>query len=128
MNILGVLYISSLFNKRAPEDETLITIFLGGSRQPNIIDLDHNQLLKIIYNDLKIIYGLEKKPIYVSKKIWKNSIPQYNIGYQKYLDLIKLFEKNNSGFYFTGNFKNGIALQSNMLNALDVVNNLKIKN
>ena len=31
MNILGVLYLSSMFNDSAPKDETLITVFVGGS-------------------------------------------------------------------------------------------------
>ena len=127
MNILGVLYISSLFKNRAPKDEDLITVFIGGSRQPDLINLDNDMLISLVSQDLKQIYGLKDKPIYTSKKVWNNSIPQYNIGFEKYINSIKKFEKNNKGFYFTGNFINGISLQNNMLNALEVVNNVNKK-
>ena len=129
MNILGVLYISSIFQNRAPKDSVLLTIFIGGSRQPELVNLNDEKILKLIKNDFTKIFNIDIKPLFIDKKIWKKSIPQYNLGYDNFINCIKDFELKNSGFHFTGNFLNGISLQDNMINALATSNKIieKIK-
>ena len=124
LNILGVLYLSSMFNNRAPYDETLITVFVGGARQPELAVMDETKLLDYIYKDLKRIYEISEKPLFISSKRWKKSIPQYEINYQKFLDAISTLETNCPGLIFNGNFKNGISLENNILNSLNVAKQL----
>jgi len=124
LNILGVLYLSSMFNNRAPEDETLITVFVGGARQPELALMNETKLLDYVYKDLNRIYKINEKPLFVSSKRWKKSIPQYEINYQKFLDAISYLETNCPGLIFNGNFKNGISLENNILNSLNVAKQL----
>ena len=124
MNILGVLYISSIFKNRTPEDSVLLTVFIGGSRQPELVNLNDEKILHIIKNDLTKIFNIDVKPLFMDKKTWKKSIPQYNLGYDNFINCIKDFELKNSGFHFTGNFLNGISLQDNMINALSISNEI----
>ena len=79
MNILGVLYLSSMFNDSAPKDETLITVFVGGSRQPSLAKLDDKKIEKIIIDDLKVIYGFKVEPEFIETRFWPHSIPQYDL-------------------------------------------------
>ena len=124
MNILGVLYISSIFQNRAPKDSVLLTIFIGGSRQPELVNLNDEKILKLIKNDFTKIFNIDVRPLFIDKKIWEKSIPQYNLGYDNFINCIKDFELKNSGFHFTGNFLNGISLQDNMINALTISNKI----
>ena len=124
MNILGVLYLSSMFNDSAPKDETLITVFVGGSRQPSLARLDDKKIEKIILDDLKVIYGFKIKPEFITTRFWPHSIPQYDLDYSKKIDLIKSVETDCPGLLFNGNFINGISLENNILNSLEIAKNI----
>ena len=124
MNILGVLHLSSMFSNRSPKDQSLITVYIGGARQPELTKVDEKKLLENVYKDLYKIYNIVDKPVFVSTKSWSKSIPQYEINYQKYLDAISSLETDCPGLIFNGNFKNGISLENNILNSLKTVKNL----
>jgi len=124
MNILGVLHLSSMFSNRSPKDQSLITVYIGGARQPELTKMDEKMLLENVYKDLYKIYNIVDKPVFVSTKYWSKSIPQYEINYQKYLDAISSLETDCPGLIFNGNFKNGISLENNILNSLKTVKNL----
>ena len=124
MNILGILYLSSMFNDSAPNDETLITVFVGGSRQPSLARLDDKKIEKIILDDLKVIYGFKIKPEFITTRFWPHSIPQYDLDYSKKIDLMKSVETNCPGLLFNGNFINGISLENNILNSLEIAKNI----
>ena len=124
MNILGVLYLSSMFNDSAPKDETLITVFVGGSRQPSLAKLDDKKIEKIILDDLKVIYGFNLEPEFITIRFWPHSIPQYDLDYSKKIDLIKSIETDCPGLLFNGNFINGISLENNILNSLEIAKNI----
>ena len=124
MNILGVLYLSSMFNDSAPKDETLITVFVGGARQPSLAKLDDKKIEKIILDDLKVIYGFNVKPEFIKTRFWPHSIPQYDLNYSKKIDLIKSIETDCPGLLFNGNFINGISLENNILNSLEIAKNI----
>ena len=123
-NILGVLYLSSIFNDRAPKSETLITVFIGGSRQPKLADLNDDEILNIVKSDLEKIYSINSNPKFISIKRWKHSIPQYSLDYDDYLKSFDNVEEKLSGIYFTGNFKDGISIENNILNAMNLVNEI----
>ena len=124
MNILGVLHLSSMFSNRSPKDQSLITVYIGGARQPELTKMDEKKLLKNVYRDLNKIYNIVDKPVFVSIKSWSKSIPQYEINYQKYLDAISSLETDCPGLIFNGNFKDGISLENNILSSLHTVKNL----
>ena len=84
----------------------------------------NEKILKLIKDDFTKIFNIDIKPLFIDKKIWKKSIPQYNLGYDNFIDCMKDFESKNSGFHFTGNFLNGISLQDNMINALKTSNKI----
>ena len=123
-NILGVLYLSSMFDNRAPKDETLFTVFIGGSRQPSLASLSKKEIIKLVKTDLKSIYGIINQPVYVEHKFWPQSIPQYSLDYQNHLNSLKKIEKNLNGLIFTGNYIGGISLENNILNAMKSANKL----
>ena len=97
---------------------------MGGSRQPSLAKLDDKKIEKIILDDLKVIYGFNVKPEFIKTRFWPHSIPQYDLNYSKKIDLIKSIETDCPGLLFNGNFINGISLENNILNSLEIAKNI----
>ncbi|MBC8312539.1 MAG: protoporphyrinogen oxidase [Candidatus Marinimicrobia bacterium] len=121
MNILGVLFSSSLFKNRAPEGHSLLTIFMGGSRQPELTSLSESERVELAKADLKKLLGIKAQPGMVHETVWQKSIPQYHVGYGHYKSIINMVEAKLTGFHFAGNYVNGISIQDTILSSMELV-------
>jgi oxygen-dependent protoporphyrinogen oxidase len=109
-HILGTLFSSSLFPGRAPNGEVLLTTYIGGARQPEFARLAEKELVALVMSDLQKLLGVHGDPIFIHRAFFEKAIPQYNIGYGRYKELMAEIEQKNPGLYFAGNFRNGISL------------------
>ena len=101
MNILGVLFSSTLFDNRAPEGHSLLTIFIGGARQPELASLTESQRLELVKADLQILFDINAEPVLVHQTVWEKSIPQYHVGYGHYKSIINdIYGNNFENIYF----------------------------
>jgi oxygen-dependent protoporphyrinogen oxidase len=124
MNILGVLFSSTLFANRAPDGHSLLTIFMGGSRQPKLSALTESQRLDLIRADLQVLLDIHAEPVLVHQTEWEKSIPQYHVGYGHYKSIMNMVEAKLPYFHFAGNYVNGISIQDTILNSMDLVNEI----
>ena len=108
--ILGTIWSSSLFPNRAPDDSIALTTFAGGSRQPEICNLDDAQLQKTVLEELQSIMRIEGEPYFVQINRWQKAIPQYELGYYKIEQEMDKFEKNFRGTFLCANFRGGISV------------------
>lgn len=108
--ILGVLFPSSFFKGRATEGEVLLTVFIGGERNPEIATRDTDALMKRVQPELESLLGVTGQPKFVHHKHWAKAIPQYKVGYGETLDAIRAIEQRNPGLQFAGNYRSGISL------------------
>ncbi len=115
--ILGSIWSSTIFPKRAPEGYALFTTFVGGARQPENANLDDSLLRQIVFNDLNDLVGLLEDPVFVKIKRWPKAIPQYGMGYQWYQKMFTELEDQIPGLYFSGNFRQGIGIGDSVLSA-----------
>lgn len=111
LQILGTLFSSTLFPNRAPRSCVGLTTFVGGSRQPELARWDPDSLKECVLNHLDPLLGVAGKPIYSRHIFWPQAIPQYNVGYGKFIQLFDDIEQENPGLYFAGHFRNGVALE-----------------
>ena len=118
LQILGVLFSSSLFPGRAPKDYTALTVFIGGMRQPEFALEAEEKRLEIAVNDLEMLLGITGSPAFVFHKQWTKAIPQYNMGYGEIKSKFQRLEKDNPGLYFTGNYREGISVADTILHAM----------
>jgi oxygen-dependent protoporphyrinogen oxidase len=109
-SVLGILFNSTLFEGRAPDGHVALTVMCGGSLQADIARLPHDQLLATVQRDLAELIGAQGEPVFVRRSFWPRAIPQYNIGYDRYLDAISACERTWAGLFIGGNVKGGIAL------------------
>ncbi len=123
-NILGVLVPSTIFKKRAPLDHHLLTVFVGGGRQPELADLDSDKLLSLIKSELKELIGLHGETIFKEHIFWPKSIPQYEPGYDEILEVFNTIEKRNPGLHLAGNFRNGVSVPDCIKSGLKLADEL----
>ncbi|MEP7037275.1 MAG: protoporphyrinogen oxidase, partial [Acidobacteriota bacterium] len=81
--ILGTIWNSAVFENRAPDGYHLLTTFVGGARNAELFEQSDEELLEIVYRELKDILGLREKPDFTHIKRWRKAIPQYLLGYEK---------------------------------------------
>lgn len=116
--ILGTLWNSSFLPNRAPEDSFALTVYLGGARQPEIARLPRERKLQIAEDELAELLGIRGKPVFVEMFEHEASIPQYNLGYEKFDAAVAAAEKAFPGLKFAGNSRGGIAVGAALLNAV----------
>ncbi len=107
---LGVLFSSTLFPGRAPGDHHLLTCFIGGARDPEIASKSKDKLQAVVLDELNQLLGIEGDPVFTHHRFWQKAIPQYEVGYDHYLSLIKEIEKQHPGLYLDGNYRGGVSV------------------
>jgi protoporphyrinogen/coproporphyrinogen III oxidase len=81
LSTLGVVWESSLFPGRAPDGHALLRVMLGGSRQPDIVDLPDARLLALARRELDRVMGLKAEPRMTRVFRWPAAIAQYTVGH-----------------------------------------------
>lgn len=119
--ILGSIWSSTIFPERAPEEFVAFTTFVGGTRQPENVQLDDDQLKALVLRDLDDLVGLKEDPEFIRIKRWKRAIPQYIMGYPEIQHMFNRLEETHPGLYFAGNFRRGIGLGDSVLSAHETV-------
>ena len=102
--------ISSIFKNRAPENHTLITVFIGGSRNPGMASLSESDMISKLYPKIQSCLQIKGDPVFSYTRHWESSIPQYSMNHDGIIDQIQNFENRNPNFFLSGNYRNGISL------------------
>jgi protoporphyrinogen/coproporphyrinogen III oxidase len=122
--ILGALFSSTLFEGRAPSGSHLMTVFIGGGRQPELAGLKSEKLLQIVLDELRELIGLSGEPQFKDHIYWPRSIPGYHVGYDRVLQAMESIEKKNQGLILAGNFRNGISVPDCIKNGLKLAESI----
>lgn len=109
-DVLGTLFMSTLFPNRAPAGRALLSTFVGGARSPELLEHSDEELVEIVAHDLRELIGLRADPEMVDVYRWERAIPQYEVGYGRILDRFDQLERRFDGLHFTGNYRDGIAV------------------
>ena len=115
--ILGTIWSSALFPGRAPSGHIALTTFVGGSRQPALLERDDPALVRLVRDELTSIMGVHGEPVVSRIARWSRAIPQYTMGYQKVLDELEQCEHRLPGLFFCSNFRGGIAVGDCVMSA-----------
>lgn len=107
---LGAIWSSTIFPNRAEQDKASFTLFIGGARSPHLFESDTNKLIDKVINEFKQVTSISGVPVIMRHKLWNKAIPQYNIGYIEHERYFEQFEKENKGFFLSGNYQGGISV------------------
>lgn len=109
-NVLGVLFSSSMFPNRAPQDHVLLTVFAGGARDMRILHQSTGEIARMALEDVRSLLGISGSPVFEDVVKIERSIPQYNVGYGAVKRRIAMLEAQSPGLFFSGSFNNGISV------------------
>ena len=125
LNILGALFSSSLFPHRAPQGEVTITCYIGGGRQP-LLPLGAPEVLTALaVRDLETILGVRGQPTFQHVAVYRQAIPQYNLGYGKYRAVMDRMEANAPGLFVAGHARDGVSLGDSIISAHKVAGRIE---
>lgn len=124
-NVLGVLFMSSLFKNRAPEGGALLTIFIGGVRNDGLCDLSDDEILHLLETEITDLMKIPHyNPSLIRLKRYAHAIPQYGIETEARYAAIATVEKDNTGLIIAGNLRDGIGMADRIKQATLIANNL----
>ena len=109
--ILGTIFSSSLFPNRAPAGHLTLTSYVGGERYPELASLPPEKLFALTCEDLRVLLGVKGKPTFQHSVFYPRAIPQYNVGYGRYRELMADIERKAPGLFFAGHYRDGISLE-----------------
>jgi len=119
--ILGTIFSSSLFPNRAPTGHLTLTSYVGGERYPELASLPQDKLVELVCEDLRVLLGVRDKPVFAHSVFYPRAIPQYNIGYGHFKQLMNDVEAKAPGFFFAGHYRDGISLSDSIVSGCKVV-------
>jgi protoporphyrinogen/coproporphyrinogen III oxidase len=108
--VLGAVFSSSLFPERAPEGHVMLTVFIGGTRDPDLIQADLQTMTARVLDDLRPLLGTRGDPTFRAVQIWPKAIPQYVLGYGRFKEIAEDVERRNPGLVLAGTYRDGISL------------------
>ena len=110
-DVLGVLFLSSFLKNRAPKNGALLSVFLGGMRKPEMLELSDAQIMNLVEKEMKLMMGLKNfSPDLVKINRYQHAIPQYSFESEQKLLAIKELEKQHPGLFLAGNIRDGIGM------------------
>lgn len=112
-DILGILYMSSLFKDRSPEGGALLAVFVGGLRHPEFHDMPDDALKEMVGKDVqKILRIPDFKPDLFEISRHEEAIPQYDLKTPGRKAAYSAIEKAYPGILMGGNGIDGIGMSA----------------
>ena len=118
--ILGTIFSSALFPNRAPAGHLTLTSYVGGARYPELAIQPQEQLIETVLADLRALLGVKGKPVFTQTAVYPRAIPQYNVGYGKYRELLKELEATAPGLFFAGHYRDGVSLGDSIVSGVNI--------
>lgn len=110
-NILGVLFTSSFFEGRAPKGGALLSVFMGGTKRPDIAAMDDDQILTLLNKDLpRMMSDRSLSPDLTRICRYRYAIPQYTETTGHRYETIAQIQQKYPGLILAGNIRDGIGM------------------
>jgi oxygen-dependent protoporphyrinogen oxidase len=110
-DILGVLFLSSLFEGRAPGGGALFAVFAGGVRREDLFEKTDNEIREIIageFTDMMRTNGFNPDIYRIIR--YPHAIPQYGPESRAKLSMLDEIQKTHKGLIIGGNLRDGIGM------------------
>ena len=118
---LGALFPSSIFAGRAPADQHVVTVFIGGGRADTssggVMQVSEADRLALVLRELGGYIGISGQPLWSEESYWPAAIPQYEVGHQQKVAQVDEALAHLPGLYLRSNWRDGVALGDCVENA-----------
>lgn len=120
-DVLGVLFPSAFLKNRAPQEGTLLSVFMGGIRNDDIFDLSDKIIYEIVAREITDLMGLKTfQPDLFNISRYHHAIPQYGADCEARFSAIDAAQNTYKGLYIAGNLRNGIGMADRIKQGFDL--------
>jgi oxygen-dependent protoporphyrinogen oxidase len=102
-----------------------MTTFVGGMRQPALVNLDDNDLRQLVLDDLRDLIGAKGSPDFFHIRRYQKAIPQYMLGHQRFVDLMKDAESDFPGLHLAANYRGGVSVADCIKQAREIATKIQ---
>jgi oxygen-dependent protoporphyrinogen oxidase len=108
--IIAASFASLKYPGRAPNDDVLIRVFIGGALQPDLPDLPDAELRRLAYEELADLLHISGEPLTTDLARWPRSMPQYHVGHLDRIARIEQLVADRPTLELAGNAYRGVGI------------------
>jgi oxygen-dependent protoporphyrinogen oxidase len=108
--ILACSHVSVKYPERVPRGRVLLRAFLGGARNPGVVDLADEGLVRLAHRSVAGLLKIEGSPLFTRAHRFPSSMPQYAVGYRRHRDAIVERSRRHPGLFPCGGVLGTIGL------------------
>ncbi|HET8759778.1 MAG TPA: protoporphyrinogen oxidase [Nitrospiria bacterium] len=122
--ILGSLWSSNVYPDRAPEGRVLLTNYVGGMRDHDVLKWTDDELVGRTAEALRGLIGLAGQPEFVRVVRHPRAIPQYLIGHAARVAAIDRLLAPHAGLHLAGNYLRGVSVRDCLTHGLELADRI----
>ena len=128
--ILGILFPSACFVKRAPEGGALFSFFLGGIKHPELLDKSDEEIRDLVIEGLHTMlkFPADARPDFIHISRHRRAIPQYGADSGPRFDAVASLEHQFPGLVIAGNLRDGIGMAHRITQGAKIANDIAVTN
>lgn len=108
--LLACTFVHAKFDHRAPDGKAMLRCFLGGARDPDVLQLSDEEVMYLVLRELKEIMNFSATPLFCRVHRWTASMAQYPVGHRARVATIEERLLALPGLYLAGNAYSGIGI------------------
>jgi oxygen-dependent protoporphyrinogen oxidase len=108
--VLGAVFVSTIFPEHAPAGQVLLRNVLGGALRPELLEVEDDELVRRVRGEHRDLLGVEAPPVFTEVERYPAALPQYRIGHLARLAALERALEAWPGLWVTGNALRGIGL------------------
>ena len=93
---------------------------MGGERYPELASKSPEELFALTCDDLRVLLGVRGKPTFQHCVVYPRAIPQYNVGYGRFKQLMADAEATAPGLFLAGHYRDGVSLSDSIVSGINV--------
>ena len=114
----GNLWMSSLFDDRAPPGQVLLTSYLGGARDPHRVEQSRERLTGDTLADLGRLLGASGDPDYVRLERHRRALPLYHGDHPARVAEIRQRLERSPGLHLCAGYLDGVSVRERIYQGL----------
>jgi oxygen-dependent protoporphyrinogen oxidase len=110
LDLLGALFMSRMFPRRAPEGRELVMAMIGGARWPEVMDAADDEILSRIHRSLDTALGLRAVPKALAITRWPRAVPQPGPQHVRLVRDLRARLARHPGLALAGAYLEGVSV------------------
>jgi oxygen-dependent protoporphyrinogen oxidase len=108
--VIAISFSSVKFPDRAPDDQHLLRVFVGGAMQPEFASLPDDETIILATEEVGTILGVSGDPTFASVQRWPETMPQYHLGHLDRVAKIRQLAAEMPGLEIVSNGLDGVGI------------------